>query len=200
MSKNFAVLSKTPPGSSIASFWTRLPGRPREYTELIQYLFHGSSVVALIGTGAGDAFSAVCDGIAYELSSQGKRVVLVSVPRLIAMKPSPPPPETDLTQEPVRTVSVWPSFIGPRGEVPESPNTAVEGSWLDALRRNFDSVLLACPSLEATPEGAAIACKADAAVLAVEAGRTSKDRVLRDQQTLQSRGVSLAGCILINAR
>ena len=83
---------------------------------------------------------------------------------------------------------------------PPDPN-----KWLDSLRRNFDSVLLSCRALE--PEEsepangmAGIVAAAETAVLVVEAGRSTRKQILRDQRALQSRGVKLAGCILIHRK
>ena len=41
---------------------------------------------------------------------------------------------------------------------------------------------------------------ADAAMLVVEAGRTTRQQIQRDQRALQLRGVKLAGCILMQRR
>jgi Mrp family chromosome partitioning ATPase len=72
--------------------------------------------------------------------------------------------------------------------------------WLDSLRLTFDSVLLDCPAAETAPAAAQLAALADAAMLVVEAGRTSRQQIQRDQRALQLRGVKLAGCILIGRR
>jgi Mrp family chromosome partitioning ATPase len=68
------------------------------------------------------------------------------------------------------------------------------------LRRDFDAVLLECPPVETAPAAAAIAAMADATVLVIEACRTTKQQIQRDQQALQLRGVKLAGCILMRRR
>ena len=56
------------------------------------------------------------------------------------------------------------------------------------------------PRLTQRPAGAAIGAMADAAVLAVEASRTSKHQILSDQRALQLSGVKLAGCIMIKTK
>ena len=200
MSRNFAVLGKTPVESSKDSLDVQPAAHPGEYTELIQRLFCGSSVVAIIGAGSGEGVAGVCEGIASELSRLGRRVVLVSVQRLLPMNPITLPDETAFMPGSARNVWLWPSPAGQQIEFFKPRLPAGGENWLDSLRRNFDSVLLDCPDVEAAPLGVAIAARADAAVLAVEAERTPKNQILRDQRALELSGVKLAGCILIDAR
>ena len=204
MSKNFAVLGKSAEGTSPVSKPEFAAGRPAtqlcEFTELIVRLFNGSSVVAIIGTGSSDGNADVCESIAAELSSLGGRVVLVSVQRLLPMNPITLPDEKTFMPGPARNVWLWPSPLGQQIEFFKPPRFAGAENWLDTLRGNFDSVILDCPSIETAPLSAAIAARADAAVLAVEAGQTSKNHIVRDQRTLQLSGVRLAGCILINSK
>jgi hypothetical protein len=174
--------------------------RSGEYTELIERLFHDSAAVAVVGSGCGESAVDVCEGIAAELSGRGKRVVLVSVPRVLQTGPVTLSEETVFMPGATRNVWRWPSFFGQRLESFKSRGASGGESWLDTLRRNFDAVLLDCPALETPPGMAAVAAMADAAVLAVEAARTTKQQMLRDQRALQSGGVKLAGCILIAAR
>ena len=97
-------------------------------------------------------------------------------------------------------VWLWPSESVQNIE-PFKPREAVRsGNWLDDLRRTFDSVLLDCPPLAASTGAAEVAAMADATILAVEAGRTSKQQIQRDQRVLQLAGARLAGCILIQRR
>jgi Mrp family chromosome partitioning ATPase len=101
----------------------------------------------------------------------------------------------------VPNVSLWPSTFGTPVELFQSTAPAPsDGNWLGSLRREFDAVLLDCPSVDTAPATATIAAMADATVLVVEAGRTSKQQIQRDQQALQLRGVDLAGCILMRRR
>jgi hypothetical protein len=206
MSKYFAVLGKsgerTSPLSTPVSRPDSPPEKPTthscEYTELILRLFNGSSVVAIIGTGSSEGNAGVCESIAAELSSLGGRVVLVSVQRLLPMNPITLPDERTFMPGPALNVWLWPSPLGQQIEFFKPPRPPGEENWLDTLRRNFDSVILDCPSIETAPLSAAIAARADAAVMAVEARQTSKNQIVRDQRTLQLSGVKLAGCILIN--
>jgi len=201
MSRNFAVLGKSSERISAPaaadSPAVQPAQHPGEYSQLIQRLFQDSSVVAIIGAGPADSVTGICETIASELSRLGKRVVLVSVQRLLPMNPITLPDETTFMPGPARNVWIWPSPMGQQIEFfkPRLPQGAE--NWLDALRRNFDSVLLDCPAVETAPLGVAIAARADAAVLAVEAARTPKSQILRDQRSLELSGVKLAGCILI---
>jgi Mrp family chromosome partitioning ATPase len=197
MSRNFAVLGKSTPASTTDSPAVQPAGHSGEYTELIQRLFPGPSVVAIIGAGSADSGTAVCEGIASELSRLGRRVVLVSVQRLLPMDPITLPDETAFMPGPARNVWIWPSPMGQQIEFFKPRLPVGAENWLDALRRNFDSVLLDCPAVESAPLSVAIAARADAAVLAVEAARTPKSQILRDQRSLELSGVKLAGCILI---
>jgi hypothetical protein len=174
--------------------------RAGEYKELIEGLFRESAAVAMVGSGCGESAVDVCEGIAAELAGVGKRVVLVSVQRLLQTGPVTLSEETVFMPGATHNVWRWPSFFGQRIESFKPRGAAGAESWLDALRRNFDAVLLDCPALETPPGVAAVAAMADAAVLVVEAARTTKHQMLRDQRALQSGGVRLAGCILIAAR
>ena len=95
---------------------------------------------------------------------------------------------------------IWPSPVGQQIEFFKSCMPAEPCHWLDSLRRNFDSVLLDCSSVEMVTEGLEIAAMGDTAVLAVEAGRTTKQQIKIAQQTLRLQGATLAGCILIRQR
>ena len=197
-----AVIDETHPLSS-----TVAPGatsghstvRPNDYTQLIQHLFQGPTVVAIIGTGSGEGFTELCEDIALELSRNGRRVVLVSVHALLNSSPLALPDETVFAPGAARNVWLWPSHVGQKSECFRSGIAKAPNNWLDSLRANFDAVVLRCPTLESAPRGAAIAAMADAAVFAVES-RSPKQQILRDQRALQLSGVKLAGCILIRAR
>ncbi len=121
-----------------------------------------------------------------------------------------PAAESGFISGTIENVWHWPApsahqlrfFKSPARERPGPPDPH---KWLDSLRRNFDSVLLSCRALE--PEEsepsrgmAGIAAAAETAVLVVEAGRSTKKQILRDQRALQSRGVKLAGCILVHRK
>jgi hypothetical protein len=196
MSKNALILEKAT--SKPPSLLEAVP-HSGEYLDLVRSLFQGHSVVAVVDGGSGSRAPEACRGIAAELAASGNRVVIVQVASLLRM--SQFPDVTACLPGRVPNVSLWPGTAGAPVEFFQSPAPEPSaGNWLASLRRNFDSVLLDCPPVETAPAAAAIAAMADAAVLVVEACRTTKQQIQRDQQALQLRGVQLAGCILMRRR
>jgi hypothetical protein len=186
MSKYFATLGKTDQHADIP-----LPSSEK-YGELIHRLFQGPSVVAIVGIGVENGVVGVCEGIASELAASGQRVVIVPVDSLLRS-------ETTLISTSARNVSLWPSPLGRPLEFFNSSelNQANGDGWLDALRRNFDSVLLDCPAVDMMFGVTEVAAMADAVVLVVQAGQTSKQQIQDNKRALQLRGATLAGCILL---
>jgi hypothetical protein len=88
----------------------------------------------------------------------------------------------------------WPASAKPNIEF---FNPRVTENWLESLHRSFYGVLLDCLDVDVTPGLAELAATADAAVLTVEAGRTSKLQIQREQRVLQLSGAKVAGTILI---
>ena len=192
MSKNALVLERI---ESAASLSTPAPlaeaPRTGEYLELIRRHFHPHSSVAILPAGPSPTGS-VCEDIASELAAAGNRVVIVLGNALLQTTAAPE--ESACTPSRTPNVWFWPSAAGAHIEffnsgIPADP----AGHWLDTLRETFDSVLLDCPSVE-------LAAMANAAVLVVEAGRTTKQQIRRDQRALQMSGVKLAGCIFMQRR
>lgn len=174
---------------------------PGVYSELIRRLFYSHSAVAVVGSGVAPGSAAVCEGIAAELATSGKCVVIVPVDALLRMDPMPSAELSACLPGKVADVWIWPSTGGPTGEFLTTTTLAPTAkNWLDTLRRIFDSVVLDCPGMEASPAAMEVAALADAVVLVVKAGRTPKHQIRRDQNALQTRGVKLAGCILTGRR
>ena len=196
MSKNALILEKsTSPSPALLE---SLPSSG-EYLDLIRTLFQSRAVVAVVDSGSGARAPEACRGIAAELAASGNRVVIVEVASLLRM--SQIPDATACLPGRAPNVSLWPGTAGAPVEFFQSPASAPsDGNWLASLRRDFDAVLLDCPPVETAPAAAAIAAMADAAVLVIEACRTPKQQIQRDQQALQLRGVQLAGCILMRRR
>jgi hypothetical protein len=195
MSQNAVVLDGTAAEAPLyAPELTRRVPRSGEYSELIRRHFHTRSAVAIVAVGSGPGAGGVCEGIAAELALSGHRVVVVSIGALLRE-------ESGCTPGTAPNVWHWPSAAGRRLEFFKSPGPVDDAAgWLDSLRLTFDSVLLDCPAAETAPAAAQLAALADAAMLVVEAGRTSRQQIQRDQRALQLRGVKLAGCILIGRR
>jgi hypothetical protein len=196
MSKNALILEKAT--SKPPSLLEAVP-RSGEYLDLVRSLFQGHSVLAVVDSGSGSRAPEACRGIAAELAASGNRVVIVQVASLLRMNQFPD--ATACLPGRVPNVSLWPGTAGAPVEFFQSPAPEPSaGNWLASLRRNFDSVLLDCPPVETAPAAAAITAMADATVLVIEACRTTKQQIQRDQQALQLRGVKLAGCILMRRR
>jgi hypothetical protein len=226
MSRHFAVLGKSNLAASAVMPGAEQPAEapaPRaSYVELIRRVFHGCSVVAVVGCGIDDA-AEVCEDIAAELAASGKRVVVVSAGKLLNpgeyslpdTNPAVPTAESGFVPGAAPNVWHWPA---PAQQLRffRSPTVPRQGrpdpdKWLNLLRQSFDSVLFSCPALEPAPDPESrkpgpetgitdIAAAADMAVLVVEAGRTTRQRILHDQRALQSRGARLAGCILVRRK
>jgi Mrp family chromosome partitioning ATPase len=196
MSKNALILEKsTSPSPALLE---SLPSSG-EYLDLIRTLFQSRAVVAVVDSGSGARAPEACRGIAAELAASGNRVVIVQVASLLRMSQFPDARACLPGRAP--NVSLWPGTAGAPVEFFQSPASAPsDGNWLASLRRDFDAVLLECPPVETAPAAAAIAAMADATVLVIEACRTTKQQIQRDQQALQLRGVKLAGCILMRRR
>ena len=193
MSRNALILERAAPQPP--SLLEAVP-TSGEYLDLIRGLMQGRSVVAVVDSGSGCRAPEACRGIAAELAASGKRVVIVQVASLLRMSQFPDAAACLSGRAP--NVFLWPGNASV--EFFQSPVEPSADSWLGGLRRDFDAVLLECPPFETAPAAASIAAMADAAVLLVEAGQTSKQSIQRDQQSLQLRGVKLAGCILMRRR
>jgi hypothetical protein len=193
MLTNFATLRKVMPSLSETA------PRSSQYTDLILQLFQSPTAVAVVRIGPGQGAIGVCEEIAGELAASGKRVVVVPVEGLLRMNPITVPGDRAVMSEIGLNVWLWPSPLGRSVEFFRGSQTKISGgeNWLDALRRNFDSVLLDCPSVNSTFGVTEVAAMANAAVLLVEAGRTSRQQVQDDQRALQVRGATLTGCILL---
>ena len=88
MSKNFAVLGKiaserplsVPPGRGHAAPHT-------EYGELTRRVFHAPTAVAVVGVDAAEPVSEICIRIAADLAASNRRVLVVSVEKILSMDP-----------------------------------------------------------------------------------------------------------------
>ncbi|HKD05117.1 MAG TPA: hypothetical protein VKB79_04365 [Bryobacteraceae bacterium] len=194
MSRNALIFEKTALRPAAPSQpWTATP--TGDYAELIHLAFRDRSALAVINIGPGPRAGTACAGIARELAASGRRTVIVQVKRLA--KADRMPAVANCVPGEYPNVWLWPAT--PDGSVeffhrPIAP--ATESEWLGELRRKFDAVLLDCSGTEGA--GAAeFAVKADAAVLVVEAGRTTKQQIQREQRGLNVAGVNLVGCVLI---
>jgi hypothetical protein len=183
MSRNFAILSKSAaPAAPIGQF--------HELTRL----FREPAAIALIGTGL-ETESPLAEALAAELAASAKRVVIVPVALLLKMNPIVVPEEADFAPTSTPNVWTWPAPAFRKLEFFKTPEASTgPAGWLESLLRRFQVVLLDCPGVNE------VAAMADAAVLVVEAGRTTKHQLLLDQQFLRLRGAKLLGSILIDEK
>jgi Mrp family chromosome partitioning ATPase len=174
---------------------------PAEYLELIQRLFQSPSVIAIVGgSSQGENGSRISENLAAALGTTGKSVVVVAFDKLLRLNPLTPPHQMAYVQGNAPHVWLWPAQENPKIEFLKSRRDIRQRNWLDCLRKDFDSVLLDCPNVGGAPGVTEVAAMADAVVLAVEAGRTSRQLILQDQQALQLRGARVVGSILIQRR
>jgi hypothetical protein len=186
MSRNYAVLKKSGSDAVVVG---------GNYADLIRRFFQNPAAVAIVSRNA----SHICEGIATELAASGRRVIIVLVDTLLRMEQISIPHQSDYVPGPVGNVWLWPAPDAPIALVqPRVPATAI--NCLESLRINFDAVLLDCPAPLGMSGPSEIASMADCAVLAVEAGLTTKGQVRSDCQVLLSNGVKLVGSILIQRR
>jgi hypothetical protein len=186
MSRNYAVLKKSGSDAVVVRGC---------YADLIRRLFQNPAAVAIVSQGA----TRSCEAIAAELAASGKRVIIVLVDRLLRMEHVSVPHQSDHVSGPIGNVWFWPAPDASIALVqPRVPVAATK--CLESLRLNFDAVLLDCPAPRAASGSSEIAAIADCAVLAVEAGVTTKGQVQSDCQLLLANGVKLVGSILIQQR
>jgi hypothetical protein len=170
------------------------------FLALIRRLFNVPSVVAVGGSVSGDMVREVCNGIAAELANSGRRVVIVPVATALAINPTAIPDETQFVPGKTANTWIWPPSSSSEIEFYKFPKVLDEDSWVGVLRRDFDAVLLDCPDLGTTSGVADVMALADAGVLLVEDGKTSRRQLEKDQQSLERRGAKLSGCILVKRR
>jgi hypothetical protein len=200
MSSNHAV-SDFSLRSAVTEPQVKTMARSGEYAELVRQLFYRRTAVAVVSSGFSVEVGNCCESIASELAAAGKSVVVVLVDSLLRSDSLRPYEEAVFATGKTPNVWVWLWAAGMKAGFPmENMVPLTSENWLTELRRNFDAVLLDCSAVESVLGVTAVAAMADAAVLAVEAGRTSKHQIQRDQRVLQMGGVKLAACILIRRR
>ncbi len=213
MSRNFAVISKalshSPFGSpTVNSVPAKAPSDQLtgsgEYLNLVHLLFHGPAAVAIVPggswSGSEEGVSRIVENLSAHVAALGKRVVVVSVRNVLDLNEMAVPEESQFTTGHLRQVWRWPSLITQKIDASKPRESSGQRNWLGILRHKFDAVLLDCPGLASAPGVQEIAAMADAAVLAVEAGRATKTQLEQDQRAFRASGVRMVGCILIQRR
>lgn len=197
MSKNALILEKSGSSTYVPKH-LRVAARAGEYAGVAGCLLRAGSVIAVIGADSTVRTTAAEHGIAAELGAGGKRVVLVPTEGCSRAEVLPPAAACVPAAEP--NVWVWPHTSGDAVDFfPPSAKPSAGPDRLLEFRRAFDVVLLDCAPVDA-PGGLDWAAKADAAILVVEAGRTTKQQVQHSRRVMDLAGVKLAGCVLMQRR
>ncbi|HEX3744320.1 MAG TPA: hypothetical protein VHW09_10335 [Bryobacteraceae bacterium] len=189
--KPVIVENSHPPAASPA-----IP-RSTEYGDLVRRICRTRSVLAVVGAGAGSRSKDAVRGIAGALAGAGHRVVIVDVNALLENGPLA---ARDFAAGPFPNIKLWPPSDPGENLFQPVRLPGAHSEWLPSLRREFDVVILDCPPLQSDPAAVDIAAMADAAVLVVESGVTSKRQIKLDQRHMELQGVKLAGCILMDRR
>jgi Mrp family chromosome partitioning ATPase len=203
MSRLFAALGKGSVEALTPQTATEAPSaadaRPGDYSELVRRLFNRPSAIAVTASGVHGVQTGVCEGIAAELAAAGKQVVVVPVDRLLLTNPIRVIDDLSVLPVVSPNIWVWPS-IAQQFEVFDQPPAPSGENWLARLRQSFHAILLDCPPIDSMPGVLELSAMADATLLVVEAGRTTRQQIRKDQLALQSKGATLAGCILVQGR
>ena len=71
---------------------------------------------------------------------------------------------------------------------------------VDALRVNFDNILIDCRSLHASADAAVLSSSVDGVVVVVEAGQARREEILNAQRTIETAGGKFLGFVLNRRR
>jgi Mrp family chromosome partitioning ATPase len=153
--------------------------RGRAWSELATRLFatEPRSVIAFGSVHRGAGVTHIVRGVANELRRFGKTVVVLG--------------GNLHTSEIDRVGFLGTTFTGA---------TQHHSQSLAELRSQYDAVLLDCGSLEASTDLIRLAPEADGVVIAVEAGRTSKEQLERASRLITEARGQLLGCVFNKRR
>lgn len=71
---------------------------------------------------------------------------------------------------------------------------------IDALRVNFDNILIDCRSLNESADAAMLATTVDGVVIVVDAGESRRDEILNAQRTIETTGGKFLGFVMNKRR
>jgi len=183
------------------------------YLELISNVFQAIDargklrhrVVAFTSATAQEGVSDVVQLIARELAAQTqKRVLRVEASALQNLFLADPKhiarhcEETEIENLLILSTEA-PAFAGPRGQRRASDwesNPEYRIACLDALRWNFDYVLIACAPPAISSDAITLSRLVDGVSVVVKAGQTRRGQIQRCQQTIESAGGNFLGFIL----
>ncbi|CAN5802488.1 tyrosine-protein kinase [soil metagenome] len=164
-------------------------------------------VIAFTAASPKEGVSHVVRSLGAELVRYtGKRTLIVDAQRLQRLQASDP---IRMSQHCVETevANLWimPPDEGVAAMVPDEHQAHLPASarqheqqlgFIEALRVNFDHVLIDCPSLKTSYMAAMLAPHVDGLVLVVEADHTKRDQIQRAQQLVETADGRLLGLVL----
>lgn len=107
--------------------------------------------------------------------------------------------ESDLDSA-VKSTEVPNLFLMPCGPIPPNPSELLQTEKFAALARNlgakFDRVIFDSPPIMAVTDAAVLSRVADATVLVVRAGRTSRDAIVRAKHAIATVNPNIVGVVL----
>ena len=190
-----SVLEKAMPDTGFSPARTPPAGRrtatTRAYAELTTRLFTGPEsrrVVAFASVNCGEGVTRTVSGLALQLARAGKRTVALDG----SFRPLPIPG----TADPSSALPSAPPILG----VPRAVESDKKPALLASLRDSCDALLLDLGSLENSVDLLRLAPAADALVLVVEAGRTTREQTDRAAQIIREAGGNLLGFVLNKRR
>jgi len=185
------------------------------YLELIRTVFQATNsqgklrnrLVVFTSATPDEGVSYVVDLIAKELAAQTQRRVLhveaAALQSLYLTEPSHIVRHCEETEidnlltlaatEPATTVAAG---RGSRGVSQWDSSSEHRTACLDALRWNFDYILIDCPSPALSSEATMLAPLVDGVSVVVKAGQTRRGQIQRCQQMIEAAGGNFLGFIL----
>ena len=203
-----------PPSARVSDALLRKENQVGFYLELIRNVFQAIDargklrhrVVAFTSATAEEGVSDVVDLIARELAAQTqKRVLRVEASALQNLFLADPKhiarhcEETEIENLLMLSPQAPVTFAGVRSQRRASDwesNPEYRTACLDALRWNFDYVLIDCAPPAASSEAITLAPLVDGASVVVKAGQTRRGQIQRCQQTIEGAGGNFLGFIL----
>lgn len=145
--------------------------------------------------------------IAKELATQTQKRVLrveaaafqslyLADPKHIAQHCEETEIENLLTLTAQRRPAIVGTALGSRKAGDWESNPEYRSACLDALRWNFDYVLIDCPPPASSSDATTLAALVDGVSVVVKAGQTRRGQIQRCQQTIEAAGGHFLGFIL----
>jgi capsular exopolysaccharide synthesis family protein len=171
-----------------------------------------TKVIAIVGATLGEGKTATTANLASALAHADNRVVVVSAdlrkPRLHEFfQLENDVGLSDLLLGRARASDVVQQhdanlFVIPGGTIPDRPAELLEseamGNVVEALRGQFDFVLIDTPPVLGLADTLAIAPLVDAILLVAQAETSRRSAVVQAQDQLEQVGASIRGCLLTN--